>query len=185
MKNSTAGMESMAETEPIGVITSRTNGSRVFVLSAQAWSQIEKQLFNTFSTGASSFLVHLGEYYGRAIVREAKAGVQPPAFERVLQTLASASGWGEISVKGLTRGDTAFTVETRNCVFCSQASQLKSCYFLLGVVAGAAGETFGKQFEATEHQCGHSGSQVCRMTVEPAESRERTGLIPAVGRVLG
>ena len=179
-------MESMAATEPDGILTSRTNGSRVFVLSAQAWSQIERQLFNTFSTGASSFLVHLGEYYGRAIVKEAKVGTaEHLGFERILQTLASASGWGELSVKGLTEGDTPFTVEMRNCVFCSQASQLKSCYFLLGVVAGAAGETFGRRFEATEHQCGHSGSQVCRMTVEPAESRDRAGLIPAVGRVLG
>jgi predicted hydrocarbon binding protein len=179
-------MESVAGTDLDGVITSRSSGSRVFVLSAQAWSQIEKQLFNTFSTGASAFLVHLGEYYGRAIVRETKAQPgEPEGFERVLHNLAMASGWGELSVKGLTGADTAFTVEIRNCVFCSQASQLRSCYFLLGVVAGAAGETFGRRFEAAEHQCGHTGSQVCRMTVEPAESRDRAGLIPAVSRAFG
>jgi predicted hydrocarbon binding protein len=179
-------MEQLAEVAPDGVMSSKATGARIFVLSAKAWSQIERQLFSTFSTGASIFLVHLGEYYGRAMVREAKVqATEPEGAAKILAALSSASGWGELSVKGSLKGDTTFTVEMRNCVFCSQASQLRSCYFLLGVVAGAAGEIYGKQFEATEHQCGHNGSDVCRMAVEPVEPRDGSRLVSAVTHPLG
>ena len=172
-------MDSVVQTVPNGVLNSSATGARIFILSAKAWSQIERQLFNTFSSGASIFLVHLGEYYGRAIVREAKIqAAEPEAAARVLTELAASSGWGDLTVKGSLQGSPTFTVEVRNCVFCSQASQLRSCYFLMGVVAGAAGEVYGKQFEATEHQCGHTGSDVCRMTVEPAVSRDARLVAP-------
>lgn len=170
-------MQSLSQDVLEGIIRTDLTSSRTFYLSGSSWLQIEDELFRTFSSGASMFLIHLGSYYGRSIVKEAKAGFSDPEgiFER-LKAMMLTAGWGQLSINWRQGDERTIEVEMKNCIFCSEETKALSCYFLQGVVAGAMSETFGREYHVTEDECCRRGKESCKLTATLASVRESPGV---------
>ncbi len=123
------------------------------------------------------FLIHLGSYYGRSIVKEAKTEFSDPEgiFER-LKAMMLTAGWGQLSINWREGDERNVEVEMKNCIFCSEETKALSCYFLQGVVAGAMSETFGREYNVAETECCRKGKDSCKLIATLANMRETPGV---------
>jgi predicted hydrocarbon binding protein len=122
-------------------------------------------------------LIHLGTYYGRSVVKEAKVGFSDP--QGVLgrfKAMTVSAGWGQLSIRWKQGDERNLEVELKNCVFCSEQTHATSCYFLQGVVAGAISETFGREYTVTETECCRRGTESCKLSATQAAVRETPGV---------
>ena len=170
-------MQRLSEAALEGIIRTELTGSRTFYMSGLSWLKIEDELFNTFSSGASMFLIHLGTYYGRSLTKEAKLAFSDTEgiFER-LKTMLLTAGWGQLSITRSHGDERNIEIELRNCIFCSEETKSLSCYFLQGVVAGALAEAFGREYKVTETECCRKGAESCKLTATLGSVREVPGV---------
>ncbi len=170
-------MQGLSKRTLEGVIRTDLTSARTLYMSANSWLQIEDDLFRTFSTGASMFLIHLGTYYGKSITKEAKLSfTDPQGILDRLKAMMLIAGWGELSIRWRQGDERNLEMELKNCVFCSEETKALSCYFLQGVMAGALSETFGREYKVSETECCRKGADSCKLHATVSAVRETAGI---------
>ncbi|MDV3244496.1 MAG: hypothetical protein LYZ66_04890 [Nitrososphaerales archaeon] len=152
-----------------GVVKSKVSKTRVFFFSAKSWQNIEAQLFKTFSTGASVMLEEMGRSYGIHVAKEAKLTYsQTSKVLETLQSLAAASGWGDVELSGDLAAGTSLEMAFKDCIFCADGvrADSASCHFLVGLAAGIADELYGSSHSAAETACIRAAGKACVFAVK-------------------
>ena len=152
-----------------GVLTRKSDGSRVIALRSAGWTTLEKELTSTFITGAAVILQRMGYSYGRYLGRVARAESKGPNEAlQALQEFASEAGLGELSLNSgdLVAGQARLVL--KNCFFCLHITQSQEpvCFVLAGLVGGVVDEVVGKNHRVVEERCIAKGDAVCEISVE-------------------
>lgn len=152
-----------------GVLSRKSDGSRVAVLDSAGWATLEKELTSTFVTGAAIILQRMGYSLGRYLgILAKKNGVTPDKTEGALVQMARESGWGRLILTsgGLTAGGARISV--KGCFFCSSISDSHEpvCHTLAGLISGVLDEVTGHTHRVAEEKCAAKGDAVCELTVE-------------------
>jgi predicted hydrocarbon binding protein len=152
-----------------GIVTRKTDGSRVIALRSVGWATMESELTSTFITGAAVILQRMGYSYGRYLGKVARSEEKglPEALE-VLQDFARESGWGELSLNSGSLDSGVARLVLKNCFFCLHIrdSDQPVCYILPGLVGGVIDEIVGKAHRAVEERCVAKGDAVCEVSIE-------------------
>jgi two-component system response regulator HydG len=152
-----------------GVVTRKSDGTRVFTMGSHGWATIEKELASTFVTGAAVILQRVGYAYGRAMGRAVKSNqTQPEDAFSAMQMLARESGWGQLTLNSgdLYGGQAGLIV--KGCFFCLHAREATEpvCHVLVGLVGGMADEIIGGTHRVVEDKCIAKGDAVCEIVIE-------------------
>jgi predicted hydrocarbon binding protein len=152
-----------------GVVTRKSDGTRVIAMGSHGWATIENELASTFITGAAVILQRVGYAYGRAAGRAARTSQsqQEDAFSS-MESLARESGWGQLTLNSgdLSGGMASITV--RGCFFCVHARESTEpvCHVLVGLIGGMADEIIGATHRVSEGKCIAKGDAVCEIMIE-------------------
>ncbi len=152
-----------------GIVTRKSDGSRVIAFRSVGWATLEKELTSTFVTGAAVILQRMGYSYGRYLGKVAKSAQEDPMDAlQALITFAKESGLGDLSLNsGDLYGGQARLV-LRNCVFCLHIKDATDpvCHILSGLVGGVVDEIIGGTHRVVEQRCIAKGDAVCEVAVE-------------------
>jgi hypothetical protein len=160
-----------------GEIKSNAVGWRMFMLSSNGWVALRNELYKKFSSGAEVILVDMGRSYGSTVVAELqkqKGGKYQESLSdhrpdpRIFSRLATASGWGRVSLSGDLDGGKHFSVTVANCVFCGREESFShGCPFLRGVSLGIASSLFRGEYSVLE-TCSVDKNQqhLCKFEIE-------------------
>lgn len=141
-----------------GFIISKILGDRSFVIGSSVWNQIERRLYNNYGSGASVIFYDMGKGYGISLVDRLRKVAKGETTEQNIMDLmiqhAAVAGWGKAVV---SREGLEIRVRVTDCVFCSHYVENERpegrCYFLKGILSGAAETIFRRQFRITENHC--------------------------------
>jgi len=152
-----------------GIVTRKSDGSRIFTMGSHGWATIERELASTFITGAAVILQRVGYAYGRAMGRAARSSeTQPEDAFSVMQTLGRESGWGQLTLNSgdLYGGQAGIVV--KGCFFCLHAREATEpvCHVLVGLVGGMADEIIGGTHRVVEGKCIAKGDAFCEILIE-------------------
>ena len=146
-------------------------GNRVFILSAESYGYLVKNMLYTFGTGAQTILYNMGVYAKKRI--ETFKTSQPTDRETLLEVarkLFEFSGWGEITFVPVQDYPFQMSAIVEHCVFASSLeapgeSNLPTCDFLRGGLVGGLGNIFDKMLSVEEVRCSSRGDPHCRFEV--------------------
>jgi predicted hydrocarbon binding protein len=133
-----------------GLIVNKLSNSRVFILGADSWTNMERALFEIFSTGATEFLGKMGRAYGGSTARKLKPFVHSVS---VLRKIAAGAGFGTFTIQADEETGNWIRVNSQGCVFCQGAGSNHDCSFLSGMVQGMAEEFYNKQYLIIRRKC--------------------------------
>jgi predicted hydrocarbon binding protein len=137
-----------------GIISNKLRkDSRVFLLGADVWADVESELTEVFSAGASIILKRIGKAYGAAAARRLKGNVSSMS---VLRQMASAAGWGRFFVRLDEENGSWIRVDVKDCVFCDGKKEQSSedgCYLLAGMIQGMAEEFYDREYTIIRKKC--------------------------------
>jgi predicted hydrocarbon binding protein len=152
-----------------GIVTRKSDGSRVLTMGSHGWATIEKELSTTFITGAAVILQRVGYAYGRSMGRAARNQQTTPeqAFE-VMQALGRESGWGQLSLNSGDLFGGQAKIVVKDCFFCLHARESTEpvCHVLAGLIGGIADEIIGGTHRVVEERCIAKGDAVCEIFIE-------------------
>jgi predicted hydrocarbon binding protein len=133
-----------------GSIVNKPGNSRVFVLGADSWANMEAALYEAFSSEASMFLEKMGRAYGASSARKLKPFVQSVS---VLQKIAIGAGLGTFVITADEEAGTWIRINAQDCVFCHGFGSNHDCSFLSGIAQGMAEEFYNKQYQFIRKKC--------------------------------
>lgn len=153
-----------------GEIRNRLSKGRVFVLAADAWIDLRKEMLKQFSTGATIILDRMGHAYGASVASNLVPG---RATVDILTKLGSAAGWGKIKVTGDIHSGKVFLVSVKNCVFCGRGKDTDTCLFLPSIIRGITEKLYSRRYLVTCKKCIDIEDHTCEMTLVDEDSRRR------------
>jgi len=152
--------------EERGVLRESVTNARVMIFSCSAYRSMCDALYDQFLSGASVILYRAGEGYAKKLLSAVpKLGLGREETIKTLQHIAYLSGWGNMKLRSLDQKTLECTVE--KCAFVLRRKDISgtSCFFLSGVLGGAASALFEKKFAARELDCEATGSKCCRFQI--------------------
>ena len=151
-----------------GTITNRLSKSRMLLLNSEIWSDVERELIRIFASAGLVILDNIGHAYGTSFAKKIKSQSSTPTIG-VLQSLASAAGWGKLSVTADEKEGSWIRVISNHCVFCDKSTkghEKDECMFLSGLIRGLAEEFYDKNYMVLRNKCFHSGLHSCEIVLQ-------------------
>jgi predicted hydrocarbon binding protein len=161
-------VEALFELGEGGILKDKLTGARVFVISRQGWRAFNDELESNFLDAAHTVMERMGYSYGRLMGRAAKKmSLSPTDTFQALFELATAAGWGGLSLSAGDLSNATGVLKIEHCVFCESLLPrvASTCYFLPGVVNGVADEVVGGSNVVQEIRCVCSGAPNCEISV--------------------
>ena len=134
-----------------GEIYNRVSSHRVFIMDAESWTGMADQLTSIYSTGAASIFFNAGKLYAQRLTRTFQRTMERNESIKYLSDLATASGWGLFSLHidhefGKSSGK--IIIDSKNFMMADRKkSEGPSCFFMKGLLQGAAEAVFGARFK--------------------------------------
>ncbi len=120
---------------------------RVMVLDAVGWARLVKNFLDRFGSAGQSILHEEGVAFGQEVADrlQKRLDAEPGQVVQNLKALVRASGLGLLEVAEVEKGE-RFTVSISDSVLCQGEGEKLADDFLAGVVRGAIGRTYGRDF---------------------------------------
>jgi predicted hydrocarbon binding protein len=147
------------------------------ILPAVRWSKLKEVLSQEIDEYAPLALTVIGSALGSTFVERMMDEVgDPEALAKHLADLATAAGWGVVSMTGDVRYGSRYVVTVANCAFCEkeELASTPQCSFLEGILKGMAGRVYGTPHKVSEERCSAMGEALCQFTVEECWSDSET-----------
>jgi predicted hydrocarbon binding protein len=161
-----------------GSITSRLTDDRMQILPAVRWSKLKEALAQEIDEYAPLALTVIGSTLGSAFVEKMIDEIgEPEALAKHLTDVATAAGWGVVSMTGDIRYGSRYVVTVANCAFCEkeELASTPQCSFLEGILKGMARSVYGTPHKVSEERCSAMGEALCQFIVEECWSDSETG----------
>jgi predicted hydrocarbon binding protein len=149
-------------------VRSSLTGSRMVILSADAFRSLEDGLYKKFSTGASVIILEMGISYGSRLfdILDKKAKTSPDAdpvsFRNIMQILFNG-GVGKISFSGDLDSAREMTFTVSNCAFCGRDAVESNCNLLRGMLTGLMNSLYRKQHKSNLKCSTENGNHFCKI----------------------
>lgn len=168
--------EGLLHRDANGVLRENLSNHRVFIFSCSAYRSMCEALYEQFQSGAGIILYRMGEGYGTKLVK----GVPQLALSKeemieAFSKLSHLAGWGKIviNLNNSPGKEAEAVVEGSPFIVWRKGISPTTCFFLSGVLAGAASELLGGEYKAVEVKCASDEqSKVCKFKISQKPPHE-------------
>ena len=159
--------EGLLHRDAEGVLRDNLGNHRVFIFSCSAYRSMCEALYDQFQSGAGIILYRMGEGYGTKLVKGVpQLGLSKEEMIEAFSKLSHLAGWGKIIINFNPGKETEAIVEGSPFLLWKKGIGPTSCFFMSGVLAGAASELLGEEYKVQEVKCAsEEETKVCKFRI--------------------
>jgi predicted hydrocarbon binding protein len=159
--------EGLLHRDADGVLRENIGNHRVFIFSCSAYRSMCEALYDQFQSGAGIILYRMGEGYGKKLVKGVpQLGLSSEEMIEAFSKLSHLAGWGKIMINFIPGKDSEAIVEGSPFLLWKKDIGPTSCFFMSGVLAGAASELLDGEYKVQEIKCAsEDDTKVCKFKI--------------------
>jgi len=152
-------------------------GERVVMLSVDGIGAMFDWLDQTFQTGGHAILYQMGEQAGRTNIKELREtyGLRGRDLIEAFLALRTAAGWFDYEIVEYDEEALKFVIRLHGNFECTPFVNKRDRpmgHLMRGLLAGAFGESYGREFSIREVKCIAKGDDYCEFVITSVTRKE-------------